>query len=166
MRASEVSQPSYHHHFQVLPSGSQQQTVNSGISRWKRNWVHPACSLPATAFQWRTPSWSANTLVIIYSWPFPSPAPAAVALLVESGLVEIVETMCSEMLDSLPLPELSLVPLWIELHPCKQHWEMWRKKPNVVKAFEELNPSSPFHLSSTWKQRTPSEQDTYSHFHI
>lgn len=47
------------------------------------------------------------------------------------------------MFASLPVPELSLVPLWIELHPCKQHWEIWRKKPNVDKAFEELNPSSP-----------------------
>lgn len=95
MTVSEVSQLSYHPHFQVLPSGSQQQTVKGGISRWMRNWVHPACSLPATAFQWRTPSWCANTLVIFYSWPFPSPAPAAMAPLVELGLAEIVETMCS-----------------------------------------------------------------------
>lgn len=95
MRVSEVFQPSYHAHFQALPSGSQQQTVKGGILRWMRSWVHPACSLSATAFQWRTPSWCANALVIIYSWPFPSPAPAAVAPLVESGLVEIVETMCS-----------------------------------------------------------------------
>lgn len=65
------------------------------------------------------------------------------------------------MLASLPAPELSAVPLWIELHPWKQQWEIRRKKPNVDKAFEELNPSSPFqslsHLkaeNSFWARHT------------
>lgn len=48
------------------------------------------------------------------------------------------------MLAYLLVPELSAVPPQIELHPCKQQWEIGRKKPNVDKAFEELNPSSPF----------------------
>lgn len=65
------------------------------------------------------------------------------------------------MLASLPVPELSAVPLRIELHPCEQQWEIWRKKPNVDKVFEELNPSSPFpslsHLkaeNSYWARHT------------
>lgn len=47
MRVSEVSQPSYHPHFQALPSGSQQQTVKGGISRWMRDWVH-SCLLTSS----------------------------------------------------------------------------------------------------------------------
>lgn len=96
MRASGVAQLSYHSPFQALSSCHQQLTVKGGISGWMRKCAHLACSLPAAAFQRGTPPWCANTLVIIYSWPFPSPAPAAAASLVESGLVEIAETMCSE----------------------------------------------------------------------